>query len=67
MSPSESIRFYMRGRYYQAERVSAIVQKDESTVEVRYLDHTASVLIHEATVERVAFAIDKAKADADSA
>lgn len=67
MSPSDSVRFYMRGRYYQADRVAAVVQKDENTVEIRYLDHTPNVQITDSTVERVVMAIDKAKAAADSA
>lgn len=67
MSHSEYPRFFMRGRYYKASAVGAVVQKDETTVEVRYLDKTPPLQIHNATVERVIFAIDKAKADADSA
>lgn len=66
MSYSAKNRFSMRGRTYQADAVAAVVQRGED-VEVRYADQTPSVRIPNASVERVTYAIEQAKASADSA
>ena len=58
--------FNVRGSSYKADGVAAVVQKDETTVEVRYSDGSNPLLIHNTTSSAVLAAIDEAKSDADS-
>jgi hypothetical protein len=60
-------QFSHKGLPIKADAVIAVVQRTATTVEIRYSDGTNSVVLQDATVTGVKAAIDRAKANADSA
>lgn len=62
-----AVMFHHHGSNYKADGVGAVVQRDEITVEVRYNDGSSPLVLHNTTSSEVLAAIERAKADADSA
>lgn len=62
-----AVMFQHKGSNYKADGVTAVVQKDEITVEVRYGDGSSPLLLRNTSTSQVLAAIEQAKADADSA